>query len=475
MNNSNSIKLGQVILLVLLASSSVFAATSPVLTKTAEQVVLPADKPAANGDEAIIKPVVVKPKRTKVPAKVATILKTKCADCHSNSTQFPFYADFPIVRDLIQHDIDEGRRYFNMETEIFLARDKSGLKLDEIPINTLNRIENVVHANSMPPIQYKVMHWDHSLTPNDKQALLAWIRNLRGDIISPLPDPDQLNLDPAKLALGEVIYHDTRLSVDNTISCASCHDLAKGGTDQKQFSTGVRSNLGHINSPTVYNSGYNFKQFWDGRADDLAAQAAGPVHNPMEMGSNWNEVVKKLTADPEIVKLFVAAYNSPEINGDKIAEAIATFEKSLVTPSRFDKYLRGDGAALSSDEKKGYELFKKYNCTNCHSGPALGGQSFEKMGQAKDYFVDRVNGANGLRKLAKAKEDNGRYNVTRRESDRYKFKVPILRKAASTFPYMHDGNVTSLEEAVRIMAEYQVGKKLKQDEIRLIAKFLRAL
>ncbi len=468
MKSLNSLKLGQVILLVLVTTSSVLAVVSPATTKVAEL------KPV-NGAEALVKPVVIKPKRTKVPAKVATILKTKCADCHSNSTQFPFYADFPIVRDLIQHDIDEGRRYFNMETEIFLARDKSGLKLDEIPVNTLNRIENVVHANSMPPIQYKVMHWDHSLTPSDKQALLTWIRNLRGDIVSPLPNPDQITLDPNKIVLGDKLFHDTRLSTDNTISCASCHDLAKGGTDQKQFATGIRGNIGHINSPTVFNSVYNFKQFWDGRADDLVAQASGPVHNPIEMGSNWNEVVKKLAADPEIVKLFVTAYNSPEISGEKIAEAIATFEQSLITPSRFDKYLRGDGAALSSDEKKGYELFKKYNCTSCHAGPALGGQSFEKMGQVKDYFVDRVNGVNGLRKLAKAKEDNGRYNVTRRESDRYKLKVPILRKVSSTFPYMHDGNVLNLEEAVRIMAEYQVGKKLNPDEIKLIAKFLRAL
>jgi cytochrome c peroxidase len=176
-----------------------------------------------------------------------------------------------------------------------------------------------------------------------------------------------------------------------------------------------------------------------------------------------------------LVKLFEAAYGSPEITGDKIAEVIGTFEHSLVTPGRFDKYLKGDKSAMSSDERKGYELFKRHNCTSCHSGPALGGQSFEKMGVAANYFADRVSGANGLRKLAKAKEDNGRYNVTRRESDRYKLKVPLLRKVSSTFPYMHDGNVTSLEEAVRIMGEYQLGKKLSQDDIRFIAKFLRVL
>jgi len=458
MNGLNSIKLGPATLIALILSPVLAAAS----VKTEEPVVT--------------KPVLAAPvKRTKVPAKVATILKTKCADCHSYGTKFPWYADFPIARDLIQHDIEEGRRYFNMETEIFLKRDKNGLKIDEIPVNTLNRIEGVVHANSMPPIQYLVMHWDHALTAKDKQVLLAWIRNLRGDIVSPLPNPETLGLDANKVALGNKLFHDTRLSANDSISCASCHDLAKGGTDQSQFSTGINSNKGHINSPTVYNSVYNFKQFWDGRADDLIAQAAGPVHNPIEMGSNWDEVIKKLSADPEMIKLFEAAYATKDIDGDKIAEAIATFEKSLVTPSRFDKYLKGDSAALSSDEKKGYALFKQHNCTSCHAGAALGGQSFEKMGVARDYFVDRAGGVNGLTKLAKAKEDNGRYNVTQRDSDRYKFKVPLLRKVASSYPYMHDGNVTSLEEAVRIMAEYQLGKKLNQEDIRLIAKFLRAL
>ncbi len=423
----------------------------------------------------LIPAVAVAPVKTEVPAKVATILKTKCGDCHSYGTKFPWYADFPIARDLIQHDIDEGRRYFNMETEIFLKRDKNGLRIDEIPVSTLNRIENVVHDGSMPPIQYLFMHWDHALTAKDKQVLLAWIRNLRGDIVSPLPNPETLELDVNKVVLGDKLFHDPRLSANDTVSCSSCHDLAKGGTDQSQFSTGINGNRGHINSPTVYNSVYNFKQFWDGRADDLIAQAAGPVHNPIEMGSNWDQVVKKLSADTEMVKLFQAVYATPEINGDKIAEAIATFEESLVTPSRFDKYLRGDSAALSSDEKKGYALFKQYNCTSCHAGPALGGQSFEKMGMAKNYFADRVSGTNGLTQLVKAKEDNGRYNVTDRESDRYKFKVPLLRKISSTFPYMHDGNVKSLDEAVRIMAEYQLGKQLKPDEIKLIAKFLRAL
>jgi cytochrome c peroxidase len=281
-NTINSIKLGQVILVTLLllspvhAAAQVVAAKAPVTTEQATKVVV----------DFIAQAPVVKRKRTNVPAKVATVL-AKCSDCHTYNTKFPFYADFPIVRDLIQHDIDEGRRYFNIETEIFLKRDKNGLKIDEIPIATLNRIENVVLANSMPPIQYRIIHWDKTLTANDKEVLLKWVRNLRGDIVKALPNPDELGLDPNKLVLGEKLFHDTRLSGDDTISCASCHDLAKGGTDQSQFSTGIKGNKGHINSPTVYNSVYNFKQFWDGRADDLAAQASGPVHNPIEMGAGY--------------------------------------------------------------------------------------------------------------------------------------------------------------------------------------------
>ncbi len=413
--------------------------------------------------------------RTKVPAKVAKILRNKCGDCHSNSTMFPPYADLPIIRDLIEHDIEEGRRYFNMETEVFLKRDKNFSGLEEIPIATLNRIESVVQADSMPPIQYKIAHWDKILNPDDRKTLMAWVRDLRGDIIKPIAEPSELSLDPAKLALGEALFHDKRLSVDDSISCSSCHNLSKGGTDQSRFSTGVKANKGHINSPTVYNAVYNFKQFWDGRAATLAEQAAGPVHNPIEMASNWDQVSKKLSADPEMLKLFEAAYKSKEINGEKIAEAIATFEESLITPSRFDKYLRGDNQALSSDEKKGYVLFQKHNCTNCHSGPGLGGQSFEKMGLAKDYFADRVAGSNGLQQMPRAKEDYGRFNVSRRESDRYKFKVPLLRKLSSTFPYFHDGNVPSIEEAVRIMGDYQLGKKLSSEDIRLISKFLKVL
>lgn len=411
-----------------------------------------------------------------IPEPVKKILKTKCANCHSMQVEFPWYADLPVARDVIQHDIEEGRQYFLMETEIFLKKDEHGLTLTEIPEVTLNRLESVIEDGSMPPFKYLVMHWDHALTPEDKKNLLDWIHELRGEkMLRPLPDPKKIGLSWDKINLGRELFHDTRLSRDNSISCASCHDLTKGGTDQAQFSTGINGNKGHMNSPTVFNSSYNFKQFWDGRADDLFAQASGPVHNPIEMGSNWEEVIKKLKKDDDLEDLFEKAYGTDDISGELIADAIATFEKSLLTPNRFDRFLEGDEAALTAEERKGYELFLKYDCSTCHTGPSLGGQSFEKMGLERDYFEDRALGDNGLTQMPLAMEDYGRYNVTKKEIDRHYFKVPNLRNVEKTFPYMHDGNVETLEEAVRIMGEYQLHKKLPQRDVELIVKFLKSL
>ncbi len=406
--------------------------------------------------------------------KVEKVFKQKCMDCHSDQTVYPWYFQLPIIHDLIQQDIEKGRNYLDLEKELFSIKEDK-----DIPKHVLVELESVISAGSMPLIQYRAIHWDKSITSSEKLMILDWLDELKGLVIEPIPTKESLGLDQDKLILGEKLFHDTRLSADNTISCATCHDLAKGGTDQMQFSTGIHGIKGHINSPTAYNSTYNIKQFWDGRAENLEAQAAGPVHNPAEMGSSWDEVIGKLSTDTELQEMFKKIYgaNKPkEVTGEMIANAIGEYEKSLITPnSRLDQFLNGNRDAISAEERQGFELFKKYNCTNCHLGPAVGGGSFEKMGLAKDYFADRASGANGLKKLALAKEDNGRYNFTHKEADRYKFKVPILRNIELTYPYMHDGNVTSLNEAVRIMAEYQVGKKPTTREIELIVKFLRTL
>lgn len=275
------------------------------------------------------------------------------------------------------------------------------------------------------------------------------------------------DLNPDKVALGEKLYNDVRLSKDNTLSCASCHDLKKGGTDQVPVSIGIHGIKGPINSPTVFNSGLNFVQFWDGRAKDLTEQASGPVNNPKEMGSNWDEVIAKLSKDTAFFEAFKKVYPDG-LSGNNMADAIATFEKSLVTiNSRFDQYLSGNAQAINDEEKRGYELFKNVGCVSCHMGPNMGGQMYQKMGVVKDYFADRGT------PLTDA--DLGRFNVTHIESDKHFFKIPSLRVAALTAPYFHDASAKTLNEAVVTMAKYQLGRDLTPDETNAIVAFLKSV
>lgn len=281
-----------------------------------------------------------------------------------------------------------------------------------------------------------------------------------------MPLPLSLGLDEKKVALGERLFNDPQLSRDNTISCASCHSLSKGGTDQRALSSGVGGQMGSINAPTVFNSGLNFKQFWDGHAQTLEEQIEGPTHNSVEMGSNWAEIIKKLEQSQDYLKDFSATY-SDKIQSNNIKDAIATFERSLITPnSRFDQYLRGENNALTDEEKEGYRLFKAYGCVSCHQGLNIGGNLFQKFGIIGDYFAARGH-------ITKA--DLGRFNVTGDEADRYVFKVPSLRNVAITPPYFHDGSAKQLEEAVTIMSVYQLGHPLTTLERNAIVKFLTTL
>lgn len=279
------------------------------------------------------------------------------------------------------------------------------------------------------------------------------------------PLPQKVEFDAKKAELGKKLFLDTRLSKDNTLSCASCHDLKKGGTDQLPVSVGVGGVKGPINSPTVYNSAHNFVQFWDGRAKDLPAQAKGPVENPKEMAESWPEVEKKLKDDKGYVAAFKESYGG-EITADRVADAIAEFERTLITPdSRFDAYLRGDEKALTVQEKRGYTLFKDLGCITCHSGDYLGGESYQVMNP--QYFADRGN-------LTDA--DNGRFNVTKDEADKHAFKAPMLRNVEVTAPYFHDAHAKSLEDAVRMMAKYQLGQdKLPPADVRALTAFLKSL
>ncbi len=274
------------------------------------------------------------------------------------------------------------------------------------------------------------------------------------------------DLNPAKIKLGRKLYFDKRLSKDNSISCASCHDLKKGGSDGKVVSTGIGGKQGSINSPTVYNSGLLFRQFWDGRSEHLIDQADGPVQNPVEMGSLWPQVIAKLSKDSSYKKAFKAIYND-DINRKNIKNAIVEFEKSLVTiDSPFDRFLKGDKTAIDEKAKNGYRLFKHYGCASCHQGAAVGGNMFQVFGVLNDYFRKRGN-------ITEA--DRGRFNLTGNKTDMHKFKVPSLRLVALTPPYLHDGNAKTLREAVDIMFEYQIGRKAPDADKDDIVHFLKTL
>ena len=272
--------------------------------------------------------------------------------------------------------------------------------------------------------------------------------------------------NPDKVALGRALFHDPRLSKDDSVACVSCHDLGAGGDDGRKVSVGVDGMLGTINAPTVFNAGLNFKQFWDGRADTLQHQIDGPVQSPAELGSLWPEVIAKLYGHESYSERFKALYPDG-INRDNVKDAIAEFMVSLTTPnSRFDQWLRGDRDAIDSQEKRGYALFKHYGCVSCHQGASVGGNMFQVFGVLNDYFKRRGN-------ISEA--DYGRYNVTGNPIDRHAFKVPSLRMAALTAPYLHDGSAETLRDAVDAMFEFQLGRDAPDEHKDAIVAFIKTL
>lgn len=225
--------------------------------------------------------------------------------------------------------------------------------------------------------------------------------------------------------------------------------------------------LGSVNTPTVYNANFNLSQFWDGRVSSLEQQVAGPVHNPVEMASDWEQVVDKLGKDPAYRQSFAELYPDG-LTAENIQDAIAVFERSLVTRnSPFDRWLRGDESALDETQKRCYRLFKAYGCIACHQGVNVGGNMYQQMGVMGDYFADR--------NTEITKEDYGRFNVTGDEIDRYSFKVPSLRLAARIAPYFQDASTDSLDEAIQVMARYQLGREIPPDERQVIAAFIESL
>lgn len=280
------------------------------------------------------------------------------------------------------------------------------------------------------------------------------------------PVPLAVELDPRKVRLGERLFHEVKLSGDGSISCASCHNLDTGGVDRLSLSRGIAGRVGVINAPTVFNSAFSFRQFWDGRAETLEEQVDGPLQSASEMGGSWLGAIAALMSEPSYRTEFAAIYPDG-IQAKNVRDAIAVFERSLVTPnSRFDRFLRGDRDALNESEREGYHLFKRIGCISCHQGVNLGGNIYQKLGVMEGYFQAR-----GEVSVV----DFGRFNVTGREEDRFFFKVPSLRNVAVTAPYLHDGTAKTLNEAVRVMARYQLGVRLHQSEEVAIVAFLGTL
>jgi cytochrome c peroxidase len=404
-------------------------------------------------------------------ASALHVLEKKCVHCHTSEVQLPWYAKLPVAKQIIAHDINVGTDHSDFIREFFPAKPGpvSEVMLSKIEYTTVNR--------TMPPPPFLLMHWDLFMKEADDRALLTWIRQEREKhhatpgnppevmqaALQPLPDT--VEVDAKKVALGEKLFNDVRLSKDNTVSCATCHDVDKGGADQLPFSKGVGGAEGDINDPTVFNSGFQFALFWDGRAADLEEQADGPVNNPIEMASNWEEVTAKLNQDAAFTQEFLAVYPDG-YKKENFVEAIAEYERTLLTPAPFDAFLKGDKSALDDQQQKGYELFNTLGCYTCHTGVILGGKSYEKMGLRADYFGDRGD---------VIKRDYGRFNVTGDEYDRFRLKTPTLRNVADTFPYMHDSTVETLEEAVDVMVKYQVGKTVTQEENQALVSFLHSL
>ncbi len=279
------------------------------------------------------------------------------------------------------------------------------------------------------------------------------------ELITPLPQ--NIKYDKNRAILGKKLFSDPILSLDGTISCESCHSLKQSGADDKKFSYGVGGKIGTMNSPTVFNSVFNFSQLWDGRAKDLKTQAKISLFSSTVMAMDSIEVIKKLKNDIYYKKEFSTLYPDG-VTIKNIIDAIVEFEKALVTPnSKFDKFLRGDLNALNEQEKQGYKLFKSYGCISCHNGVNIGGNLYQKLGAIKPYLG--------------TKNQFGRYNVTKNDEDKYYFKVPTLRNIAQTAPYLHDGNATDLEDAIEIMLEYQLGRVASREDIEYLKLFLNTL
>jgi cytochrome c peroxidase len=273
----------------------------------------------------------------------------------------------------------------------------------------------------------------------------------------------------AKVELGQMLYHDPRLSSTGTVACASCHNTMLGGEDNRPNSMGVNGQTGGRSAPTVWNAAFNKVQFWDGRAASLEAQAAGPVTNPIEMGmKSWDDVVARLQSIEGYKQAFEQAFGKDSISKDNATKAIAAYERTLITPnSPYDRYVGGDKSALSAQQVRGMEKVAELGCTHCHSGPAFNGPGmFQKFPMIPNgYFEAQYHFS----------KDKGLAEVSKNSADEHLWKVPTLRNVALTAPYFHNGSVKTLDKAVTMMAQLQLGKELSKEEVADIVAFLNGL
>ncbi|MUT22911.1 c-type cytochrome [Mesorhizobium japonicum] len=300
-----------------------------------------------------------------------------------------------------------------------------------------------------------------SIPPDLRETALA--------IFKPLPSvPEVTNTPstPEKIALGKALFFDPRLSSSGVFSCNSCHNLATGGDDNRETSIGHGLQKGQRNAPTVFNSVFNKSQFWDGRAEDLKAQAKGPIQGGAEMANTSHQVVETLKSMPQYVEWFHSAFpgEAEPITFNNLANALADYEATLVTPARFDAFLNGDDTAIGPEEKQGLALFTEKGCSSCHSGVNLGGEGYYPFGVVEKPSADVL-----------PENDKGRFAITNVPEDSYVFRVPSLRNVAITAPYFHSGKVWNLKEAVGIMGTTQLGEELTQIEIDRIVAFLNSL
>ena len=413
-----------------------------------------------------------------VSQQVAAILEQNgCYSCHSGQDGTPFYAKLPFADPILAH-VEIGTRFWDLRRE----------DLENPSEVLLSKLQHSVTSGNMPLVEYKLIHWGTGFNKAEKSLLTEWILSQRQERFATgtaceayaqhalQPIPDSLSTDIRKVTLGRKMYNEARISLDGTLSCATCHVIDKGGADSRgtRTSEGIYGQFGGINAPTVLNAAFNVEQFWNGRAHTLADQAAGPPVNPVEMGDQtWEQICERLSQDASLVAEFQSIY--PEgITQATVTDAIAEYEKTLITPNdRLDQMLKGDENALTEEEKKGLAAFMDNSCAVCHVGKTLGGQSFETLGIYEDYYAAREQSNPDI---VYNDDDKGLAGFTGDTADLHRFKVPGLRNISKTSPYFHDGTQATIEDAVRAMFRFELGvKEAPESDVASISAFLRTL